>query len=95
MWPLLALIAVTGAVIYITLKLFKPVKTPARREAEVEAAVLAELIRGGPLAPAQIAERTGLDIGEVVAALQRLRREGLVDAVEKDGGVLYLWTGRR
>jgi Mn-dependent DtxR family transcriptional regulator len=31
----------------------------------------------------------------VVAALQRLRREGLVDAVEKDGGVLYLWTGRR
>jgi hypothetical protein len=47
-WPLLALIAVTGAVIYITLKLFKPVKTPARREAEVEAAVLAELIRGAP-----------------------------------------------
>lgn len=95
MWPLLALIAVTGAVIYITLKLFKPVKTPARREAEVEAAVLAELIRGGPIAPAQIAERTGLDIDEVVAALQRLRREGLVNAVEKDGAVLYLWTGRR
>ena len=95
MWLLLALIAVTGAVIYITLKLFKPVKTPARRETEVEAAVLAELIRGDPLAPAQIAERTGLDIGEVAAALQRLRREGLVDAVEKDGGVLYLWTGQR
>jgi len=71
------------------------VKTPARREPEVEEAVLAELIRGGPLAPAQIAERTGLDIGEVVAALQRLRKEGLVDTVEKDGGVIYLWTGRR
>jgi DNA-binding transcriptional ArsR family regulator len=74
---------------------FQAGKDPARREAEVEAAVLAELIRGGPLAPAQIAERTGLDIGEVAAALQRLRREGLVDTAEKDGGVLYLWTGRR
>jgi hypothetical protein len=31
----------------------------------------------------------------VVAALQRLRKEGLVDTVEKDGGVIYLWTGQR
>jgi Mn-dependent DtxR family transcriptional regulator len=35
-----------------------------------------------------------MDIGEA-AALQRLRREGLVDTAEKGGGVLYLWTGRR
>ncbi len=95
MWPLLILIAATGAVIYLTLRLLKPVRVTARQEVEAEAAVLAELIKRGPLTPAQIAERTRLDIGEVVMALQRLRREGLVDAVERDGAVLYVWTGQR
>jgi len=94
-WALLLLAAVTGAVIYLALKLLKPVKTPARRDTEVEAAVIAELIRGGPLTPAQIAERTGLDIGEVLMTLGKLRREGIVDVFEKDGKVLYVWNGQK
>jgi len=94
-WILLFLAAVTGAVIYLALRLFKPVRISARRSAEVEAAVIAELIRGGPLTSAQIAERTGLDIGEVLMTLGKLRREGIVDVFEKDGKVLYVWIGQR